>query len=849
MMIYDHKKIEEKWAREWLEKKTYQPDLKGAKDPYYNLMMFPYPSAEGLHVGNMFTFTGADIFGRYQRMQGHDVFEPIGLDGFGIHSENYAIKMGVHPAKQAKVSEERFYDQLSKIGAGYAWDNRLETYDPDYYKWTQWLFTQMFEHGLAYRKAASVNWCPSCKTVLADEQVEEGKCERCKSEVERKVTKQWFFRITEYADRLLNNIESIDWSNKIKIAQTNWIGRKEGINITYPINETEESIECFTTRPDTNFGATFVVIAPEHELVEKILSGVINVPDTTKKELSEYVEMSLKKTEQQRKEEEKNKTGVNLNLFALNRLNETKLPIFVSDFVLKDYGSGAVVGVPGHDERDFEFTQVFNLPVIRVVENDGDTSEVNSLEKVFVGEGKMINSSFLDGLNSKDAIEKIMEYLEDKGWGKKVVSYHLRDWLISRQRYWGPPIPMVFCEACAKKGDGSHKDMLGWFSVSESELPVELPELSDYKPTGDGKAPLERASEEFLYTICPNCGARAKRETDVSDTFLDSSWYFMRYPSIGAENSNNSIFDTDLTKKWLPVSTYIGGAEHAVLHLLYSRFVWMALSDWGYIPKDLGDEPFPYLFSHGLIVKDGAKMSKSRGNVIIPDEYIEKYGADTFRMYLMFLGSYDQGGDFRDTGIAGMHRFLSRVWQVIHENLKEIESKGTINTTAKLESKLHETIKKMSEDLSKFKFNTAIAALMELVNVWREEGDTMRNSDLSLVVKMISPIVPFMSEEIWQGINQKRESDGGNKGFESVHLEKYPVYNPQKIVSLGVLVVIQVNGKKRAEMMIDSDKANDKEQILNKAREIEGMEKWIEQGIKKEIFVTRDDQTLVNFVV
>ena len=849
-MKYDHKKIEEKWGREWLENKTYQPDIEKAKDPYYNLMMFPYPSAEGLHVGNMYAFTGADVFGRYQRMQGKDVFEPIGLDGFGMHSENYAIKVGKHPAEQARISEERFYNQLSKIGAGYSWENRLETYDPDYYKWTQWIFIQMFKHGLAYRKSASVNWCPSCKTVLADEQVEDGKCERCKSEVERKVTEQWFFRITEYADRLLDNIGEIDWPNKIKVAQTNWIGRKEGVDISYPIANTDESVVCFTTRPDTNFGATFVVIAPEHELVGKILSGVINVPENIKKELSEYVDKSLKKTEQQRKEEEKNKTGVNLNLFAINQLNEQKMPVFVSDFVLKDYGSGAVVGVPGHDERDFEFAQVFDIPVIRVVEEDGDKSEIDSIEKVFVDDGKMMNSSFLNGLTTSEAIEKITEHLEEKGWGKKVTSYHLRDWLISRQRYWGPPIPMVYCEACAKDKKGTQKEMPGWYVVDEKDLPVELPELNDYKPTGDGKAPLEKAGEDFLYTTCPECGGKAKRETDVSDTFLDSSWYFMRYPSIGYEKSNEVVFDSELTKKWLPVNAYIGGAEHAVLHLLYSRFVWMTLSDWGHIPKDLGDEPFPFLFSHGLIVKDGAKMSKSRGNVIIPDKYIEKYGADTFRMYLMFLGSYDQGGDFRDTGIAGMHRFLSRVWEVIEINMKEIEgSDREIKTTTKLESKLHETIKKMGEDLVKFKFNTAIAALMELVNVWRLEEEIMSFSDLRLVVKLMAPLTPFMSEEIWQSMNHNSDVDGGNKGFESVHLEKYPVFNPEKIVSAGVLVVIQVNGKKRAEMIIDHGEVENKERVLEKSKELEGMEKWIESGIKNEVFVVRNDQVLVNFVV
>ncbi|MFC1653964.1 leucine--tRNA ligase [Patescibacteria group bacterium] len=846
MPVYDHKTIEEKWVKEWIDKKVYQPDINSAENPFYNLMMFPYPSAEGLHVGNMYAFTGADVFGRYQRMRGNDVFEPIGLDGFGIHSENYAIKVGKHPADQAKISQERFYDQLSRIGAGYAWESKLETYDPDYYKWTQWLFVQMFKNGLAYRKSASVNWCPSCKTVLADEQVEDGKCERCKNDTTRKKTEQWFFRITEYADRLLNNIKTIDWPEKIKTAQRNWIGRKEGIDITYRIKDSNETVVCFTTRPDTNFGATFVVLSPEHELVDKIISSQINVPENTKKEVKNYVDKALKKTEQQRKEEGRNKTGVNTNLFAVNQLNGYEMPVFVSDFVLKDFGSGAVVGVPGHDVRDFEFAQEFDLSVIRVVEKDGDSSEIVKVEQVQEDEGKMVNSEFLNGMDIHEATIKMMDHLEKNNWGERVVSYHLRDWLISRQRYWGPPIPMVYCESCEKNGKGEQKYMNGWYSVEENELPVELPELSDYKPTGDGKAPLEKANDKFLYTDCPSCGEKAKRETDVSDTFLDSSWYFMRYPSLRSEDVAEKPFNDEITKKWLPVNAYIGGAEHAVLHLLYSRFVWMSLKDWGHIPEELGDEPFPFLFSHGLIIKDGSKMSKSRGNVIIPDEYIEKYGADSLRMYLMFLGSYDQGGDFRDTGIAGTYRFLSRVWETIHDKEKTGET-----TSEKLESKLHETIKKMNADLAKFKYNTAIASLMEMFNVWKEEGMVMAKSDVRLVVKLFAPFAPFMSEQIWQQLISNDEKVDENNAFESVHLERYPEFDESKIVSSGVVVVVQVNGKKRGEVLVENSRSGDEKYIVSLAKSVEGVEKWIEPGIKKEIYVPAgvNRSGIVNFVV
>ncbi|MBU1085022.1 class I tRNA ligase family protein, partial [Patescibacteria group bacterium] len=539
MTTFDHKKIEEKWNKAWEKQGTYKVDLKKAKKPFYNLMMFPYPSAEGLHVGNMYAFTGADFYGRYKAMQGYDVFEPIGLDGFGIHSENYAIKIGKHPKEQAKISEKRFYEQLAKIGNRFNWDNRLETYDPEYYKWTQWLFIKMFENGLAYRKKSLVNWCPSCKTVLSDEQVEGGLCERCKTETEKKETYQWFLKITDYAQRLLDNIDKIDWPEKIKAAQRNWIGRKEGVDIEYRIREgleregselarlssgsqqvagsseptrTDLIVNCFTTRPDTNFGATFVVLGPEHELVSKMIKGEIKVKD--KVAVEEYVKKALKRSEIERIAEGRKKTGVDTGLKAINDLTGREMPIFITDFVLGHVGTGAVVGVPGHDKRDFEFAKEFGLDVIRVVvASDGDESEIIKVEQVQEDEGKMINSKFLNGMDVKKAIEKMMDYLEEKKMGKRVVNFRLRDWCISRQRYWGPPIPMIYCEKCAKRATQNHTpgvkevhtpgvvgNMAGWYPEKLENLPVELPDVKDFKPTGDGKSPLEKASKDWLYT-------------------------------------------------------------------------------------------------------------------------------------------------------------------------------------------------------------------------------------------------------------------------------------------------------------------------------------------------------------
>ncbi|HSW47529.1 MAG TPA: class I tRNA ligase family protein, partial [Candidatus Saccharimonadales bacterium] len=672
--------IEPKWQSIWENEGIYHPDLSSAKRPFYNLMMFPYPSAEGLHIGGVRTFAGVDIYGRFKRMQGHDVFQPFGLDGFGIHAENYALKIGENPMDHATVTEKNFYRQIREAAIGVDWGRTVETYKPDYYKWTQWLFVELFKSGLAYRKKSPVNFCPSCKTVLADEQVIDGKCERCSSVVEKKNLEQWFFRITNYADRLLSNIEDLDWTEKVKIAQRNWIGKKEGIEITYSVIASESEaisltddsnkkiaasplaprndklfVTVFTTRPDTNFGATFIALAPEHALVGEILK---QVQDDKKKEIEEYVDATKKKTEIDRQAEGREKTGVFTGFYATNQLTGYKMPIWVSDFVLMGFGTGAVVGVPGHDTRDFEFAQKFGLKVLRVVVGkDGDESPITKIDQVQEEEGMMINSEFLNGLDIHKATEKIMDYIQEKGFGKRKVTYHLRDWLISRQRYWGPPIPMIFCENCAQKGDSwftsdeakkqkesgirnqeSGREAVGWYPAQD--LPVKLPRIEDFKPLGTGNSPLGN-HPEFYKVKCPHCGKDARRETDVSDTFLDSAWYFLRYIST---EFDDVPFDKTRAKKWLPVTMYIGGAEHSVLHLLYARFITMFIKDIGLIQFE---EPFKRFYAHGLIIKDGAKMSKSKGNVVGPDLYIKKYGADTLRMYLHFLAPFSQEGDFR----------------------------------------------------------------------------------------------------------------------------------------------------------------------------------------------------------
>ena len=718
--LYDFKEIEKKWQESWRASRIYEPNLDKPRKPFYNLMMFPYPSAEGLHVGNVYAFTGSDAYGRYQRMRGNDVFEPIGLDGFGIHSENYALKIGAHPIEQAERTEENFYRQLRAIGNGFAWDARVETYDPEYYRWTQWLFLQLFKRGLAERKKAAVNWCPSCKTVLADEQAEGGECERCGTQVVKKELEQWFFKITDYADRLLDGLQGIDWSERVKIAQRNWIGKSEGALLEFPTGQF--SIKVFTTRPDTILGATYIVLAPEHPLIENQELRIKN-----QGEIKNYVEAAKRKTEQERLVEGKVKTGVELKgITAINPATGTEIPIWVADYVLAGYGTGAIMAVPAHDERDRAFAETFDLPI-----------------------------SDAELLPAREVLRKTH--------GLRKTHYHLRDWLISRQRYWGPPIPIVYCDAC------------GTVPVPEKDLPIKLPYIKDFRPTGTNESPLA-ADASFYKTTCPRCGHEARRETDVSDTFLDSAWYFLRYPDAhnGAEP-----FSKKRMKKWLPVNMYIGGAEHSVLHLLYARFITKVLHDAGHLRFD---EPFTKFRAHGLIIKDGAKMSKSKGNVINPDEYVALYGADALRLYLMFLAPLEDGGDFRDSGMRGMAKFLNRVWQMF--------SRDAVSGS-ETEKLVHQAVKKVSEDIEALKFNTAISQLMILLNAFEKNGSTRESRETFL--KLLAPFAPHITEELWH-MALRNEA--------SIHTSAWPIYDARLAAGETVEIGVQVDGKLRATVTL-----------------------------------------------
>ena len=817
MARYDFAKIEKKWQRTWQKEKTYEPKLKGAsgkRKPFYNLMMFPYPSAEGLHVGNMYAFTGSDIYGRFKRMQGFDVFEPIGLDGFGIHSENYAMKIGTHPLAQSKVSEKRFYKQLEIVGNGFAWDEHLETYDPDYYRWTQWVFIQMWKNGLAYRKKQAVNWCPSCKTVLADEQVIAGKCERCSSVVEKKELEQWFFKITEYAERLLHNLEKIDWSERIKIAQKNWIGRSEGAHIDFRVADTEHSIRVFTTRPDTLFGATYMVLAPEHPLVETLKTRITNYA-----EVAAYAAAAKKKSEEERTLEEKEKTGVMIKgVRAINPANGKTIPVFVADYVLSHYGTGAIMAVPAHDERDFAFAKRFGLPVVIVIKGSAVKLE-EKLTEAYTGEGRLAHSEKFDGMTVEDAKWAITKFVG----GERKVQFRLRDWLVSRQRYWSPPIPMIFCESCAFKGKGEQKGMPGWYAVPEKDLPVKLPNIKEFRPKGKGESPLASV-KSFYETKCPHCGAKARRETDVSDTFLDSAWYFLRYPSA---HHAKGPWDKAVTRKWLPVNMYIGGAEHAVLHLLYSRFVTMALHDFGFLHFE---EPFTKFRAHGLMIKEGAKMSKSKGNVVNPDDYVKRFGADTLRMYLMFLAPFEQGGDFRDAGILGISRFLERIWRLGERTCKTGSRAKTEETLLRA---LHRTVKKVTGDIESLQYNTSISALMVFLNEAEAKG--MRKEEFGMLLKLIAPFAPHITEELWHM--------AGNKG--SIHIAPWPAFDAKKLVEETFELVVQVNGKFRTTLVMPRN-VSEKEAHA-RARKEKSVEDMLSgREPKKVIFVPN---RLINFVI
>jgi leucyl-tRNA synthetase len=794
---YDPGAIERKWQRRWQERGTNNTDLQRAQRPFYTLMMFPYPSAEGLHVGNLFAFTGNDIYGRFQRLMGHNVFEPLGYDAFGIHSENYALKVGQHPMDLIPRNISNFRKQLERSGLMVDWRYTLSTTEPNYYKWTQWLFLQLFKQGLAYKKQAAVNWCPDCKTVLANEQVVAGLCERSKTPVEQRLLEQWFFRISDYAPRLLENLDRIDWSETTKTAQRNWIGRSEGADIAFEAENVAGGtceIRVFTTRPDTIYGATYLVLAPEHPLVDGLTKA------TERKKVDAYREKTKKQDIITRKTSTE-KTGTFTGSYAINPATRKQIPIWVSDYVLMEYGTGAIMGVPGHDERDFEFATKFELPIVRVV--CGEREDANTpLTSAFTEceSGTLVNSGEFDGYSVDAGKKAIVELLSKSGAAKSVVHFRLHDWCISRQRYWGPPIPIIYCESC------------GTVPVPEKDLPVVLPFIEDFKPDDSGVSPLAR-HEEWYRVACPKCGKTGRRETDVSDTFLDSAWYFLRYPSVGHDDVP---FEKSITKKWLPVNSYIGGNEHAVLHLLYSRFITMVLHDAGMLEFE---EPFTKFRAHGHIIREGAKMSKTQGNIVNPDEYIEHWGADAFRTYLMFLGPYEQGGDFRDASISGTRRFLDRLFASVH---------GMSNAGAPDQSvmrKLHQTIRKVSEDIPRLSYNTAVAAMMEYMNALRKGERTPHREEVVPLIPLVSPFAPHIAEELW-------ELTGGTG---SVFDSAWPQFDPSLAAEDSIELVVQVNGRVRSRITVDRDITEEAAVMAALADPVVG--KFVAGAPKKIIFV------------
>ena len=804
MSRYFPAKIEKKWQQKWLKENVYEPDLKRAKKPFYNLMMFPYPSAEGLHIGGVRTFTGVDMYGRLKRMQGYDVFEPMGLDGFGINSENYALKIGEHPMLLAKRTEKNFYRQLAACGNGFAWKERLETYDPEYYRWTQWVFVQMFKRGLAYRKKSAVNWCPSCLTVLADEQVIGGNCERCGSTVIKKELEQWFFGITKYAPRLLANLEKIDWSENVKIAQKHWIGKSEGAIIKFNVTSLtfkDGEVEVFTTRPDTLFGATYLVLAPEHELVRRLADYIKNI-----KEVEEYRKKTSLMAEADRIAEGKEKTGVELKgIKAVNPANNEEIPIWISDYVLAGVGTGAIMAVPAHDQRDFDFAKKFNLPIKIVVCPHYPAPTCPVLDAAYTGDGHLVDSGAFNGMPAREAKWAITKTVG----GKRKINYRLRDWLVSRQRYWGAPIPMIFCDSCRDTGRGERKDMPGWYVVPEKNLPVKLPFIKKFRPTGTDQSPLAGV-RSFYKVRCPKCNEWARRETDVCDTFLDSAWYYLRYPSV---NDRKHPWNPAITKKWFPVDMYIGGAEHSVLHLLYVRFLAMAFHDGKMLHFS---EPFARFRSHGLITKDGAKMSKSRGNVVNPDEYINAYGTDTMRVYLAFMAPLDQGGDFRDAGIVGITRFLNRVWNLVSVRVERAPQKNKLKDEKRvaIDRLLHKTIKKVGEDIENLQYNTAISALMILLKEFEEKMEMVSHDDIAIFLKLLAPFAPHITEELWHA-----HGFSSAKKWRSIHREPWPAYDKKWLREDTREFAIQVNGKLRDTFTAAADITEQEAIRLTLARE------------------------------
>jgi len=816
--------IAEKWTRE----KTYRtPEINenNKQNKVYALSMFPYPSGEGLHVGHVRIYTGTDVLARLFRMQGKKVLHPMGWDAFGLPAENAAIKIKKNPMDMVPENIAAFKKQMQLLGLSYDWDKELNTTDPEYYKWTQWLFIQFYKKGLLYKKDTPINFCPKCKTGLAEEEVlANGTHERCGSTIEKRELPQWIFKITEYADRLLADIKLLDWPEGIATMQKNWIGKKEGININYKVKDTDVIITCFTTRPDTNFGATFIVLAPEHKFVKNLLQKQLS---SNHKVIEKYVKLSTSKSGLERQAEGRKKTGVFTGFYAVNNLNDKLLPIWISDFVLPGFGTGAVVGVPAHDLRDFEFAKEFDLEIVRVVVGkDGDDSKVTSKEQVQEEEGKMINSGFLNGLDIHEAMTKVMDYLEEKKWGKRSISYHLRDWIFSRQRYWGEPIPMIFCKKC------------GWQPVSEEELPLKLPYVKSYEPTGTGESPLLSITS-FRNTKCPKCEGEAVRETDTMPNWAGSCWYFLRFAFDEKVGESTKILPPSI-KNWklltknfkdvLPVDWYLGGAEHAVLHLLYSRFWVKALQDLGLLNFS---EPFLKLRNVGMLqAEDGHKMSKSLGNVINPNDIVKEYGADALRLYEMFMAPFNYEIAWSTKALQGTYRFLNRIWNIYTSDKFITENKESGNK--ELVSKLNKTIVKVGSDLANLKFNTAIAALMEFLNTWEASKQALVKEDAQKFLKILAPLAPFVTEKLWQEVFKEKTS---------VHLVAWPKVDIGKIVQGIYSIPVQVNGKMRALLKTENIA---KDVLVKKALADVKVNKYLEGKKYKTIYVKGK---ILNFVL
>jgi len=806
-MEFDHKTIEPKWQKKWQEQNLYATTNNSDKEKFYVLVEFPYPSGNGLHVGHCRSYTALDIFARKKRMEGKNVLFPIGFDAFGLPTENYAIKNKIHPRKATDQNIANFTRQLQSIGFSFDWQRVIDTTDPKYYRWTQWIFLKFFEKGLAYQTEIPINWCPDCKIGLANEEVVNGKCERCGTTTERKLKKQWMLKITKYAQRLLDDLETVDYLPRIKTQQQNWIGRSEGAEVDFLITNSTEKIRVFTTRPDTLFGCTFLVLSPEHSLIKKLKPEIKNW-DVVEK----YLKAAATKSDLERTELTKEKTGVRLEgVTVINPVNEEEIPIFTADYVLTNYGTGAIMAVPAHDERDFEFAKKFEIEIRKVV-----NPLKNSEEKCFIGEGIAINSGKFDGLKTAEFKKKIIELLKEKKTGKTAVNFKLRDWVFSRQRYWGEPIPIIHCPKC------------GTIPLSEKDLPLELPEVENYEPTETGESPLAEI-EKWVSCKCPNCDSMARRETDTMPNWAGSSWYFLRY----IDPCNDKKFaDSEKLKHWLPVDLYNGGMEHTVLHLLYSRFWHKFLFDEKLVPTS---EPYAKRISHGMILgPDGEKMSKSRGNVISPDEIIEKFGADTLRVYEMFIGPFDQSVSWNEGGVIGIRKFLEKVSRLANKKTIDCNEDCPAEIPDSFKRTLHKTIKKVSADIKNRHFNTAVSSLMIFTN----EAAQLNLLPLPAFEKflvLLAPFAPHLTEEIWEKLGHS----------ESIHTEKWPDFDSQFARDEMITLVISVNGKLRDTIQVAADIK--KTEALALVKKSEKIQKWIEgKKIQKEIFVPGK---LVNLVM